>query len=296
MARIIHTLASLLAPLVGREPHLEVVDEHVDDDGDQSLIVIGHRALRRGEMLRAAASSVESPRRTVTVAQNQVQVGECNSCGVPKRMQDGVVIAQCGCGGGSQAFAAATAAGRAGGSGIIPDPMSGCYPRSLCDGRTGQLRSDNWGAMVRGSRMQQAPYVDPYYDSVWMDDIWSTPTLVTAGTTVNLTMAPTAGTFALFYYDIVAVDPTTQIAQVDWRAARPRIESCPVPCSTGTNPALAQFVMKVPEACCGKPLVAWLDEVSRNTPLVIPFTNNQAAGDLLVQVGGRGYCCNERIC
>ena len=288
MARIITAPAHLLAPIFDRADNLEVADH---DDDEQSRIVIGHRVLQRGAMLKGAAQSVTKPQTTV-------QIGECSDCGVPGKMQNGVVIAQCGCGvGGSRAFAAAASAGHGnGGSGVVPDPMTGCYPRSICDSRTMAFKSDSWGQMLRNSRMSQTPYADPFYDSVWMDEIWSTPTLVGPGLTVNLTLAPTAGTFALFYYDILAVDPTTQVAQVDWRAARPRIESCPVPCSTGTQAALAQFVMKVPESCCGKPLVAWLDEVSRNTPLVIPFTNNQASGDLLVQVGGRGYCCNERIC
>jgi hypothetical protein len=290
MARIITALAHMLSPIFDRETHLEVADR--DRDDEQSRIVIGHRQLKRGEMLRAAAP-VQKPQTTVQIG----DCGNCTDCGVPNKIQNGVVIAQCGCGvGGSRAFAAAASAGHGSGGAMVPDPMTGCYPRSICDNRTMAFKSESWGAMLRNSRMNQTPYVDPFYDSVWMDEIWSTPTTVGPGLTVNLTLAPTAGTFALFYYDILAVDTTTQVAQVDWRAARPRIESCPVPCSTGTSAALAQFVMKVPEACCGKPLVAWLDEVSRNTPLVIPFTNNQAAGDLLVQVGGRGYCCNERIC
>lgn len=264
---------------------------------EQHSIVIGNRNLQRGAMLRGAAA--QRP-------QSQVTIAACGECGKPgQRRQDGVVIAQCSCGtGAARAFAAAppssvpTPGGMPGNysANPFPDPMPGCYPRSLCDPRTNVLQSSNFASMLRASRMQQAPYVDPWYDWVWMDEILSDVTTVGAGLTVNVELQPEAGTFALFYYDIIAVDPTTQVQQVDWRAARPRIEGCPVPCSSGTTAALSQLIMKVPEGCCGQPLVAWIDEESRNTPLITPVTNNQAAGDLSVQIRGRGYCCNLRIC
>jgi hypothetical protein len=276
---------------------------------EQTVIVVGSpRSQRRGAMLRDAARP--NAQQTVTVA-------ACGSCGTAGKVQDGIVIAQCGCGGGmaqSMMVDSSAPGGNGGGfgsyglggggnlvanpPGVTPpcDPWAGCYPRSICDMRTMRFKSNSWAEMLRASRMARQPYQDPYYDSIWMDTILSPITTVAAGVTVDIPLQPTAGTFALFYYEIIAVDPTTQVQQVDWRSRRPRIEGCPVPCSTGDQDELAQLTMKVPESCCGIPLVAWVDEESRNTPLLTSVTNNQAAGDLLFQVKGRGYCCNERIC
>jgi hypothetical protein len=254
------------------------------------------RGIRIGDRVRGRRRTLQA----TTRPESQVTIAACGSCGVPNKIEEGIVIAQCGCNGGA-ARAFATSAGAAGGPGSLvanpyPDPMPGCYPRSLCDARSMRLKSESWAEMLRRSRMEQMPYEDPYYDSVWMDEIFSAVTTVTAGSTVNIELQPDAGTFALFYYEVIAVDPTTQVQQVDWRAARPRVEGCPVPCSSGDVAALAQFVMKVPEGCAGRPLVAWLDERSKDVPLSMPFTNNQGAGDLSVQLHGIGYCCNERIC
>jgi len=180
--------------------------------------------------------------------------------------------------------------------GDIPPCNPGCYPRSACDIRSGFFRYTTYAEQLRNSRMRKAPWSDPYYDSIYMDTLLSAITTVAAGASVDIPVTPTAGTFAAFYYEIVAVDPTTGVAQVDWTAGQPRVEGCPVPCGTGDQEALSQFVQKVPEACCGNPLAAWLDEERAGTPLLVPFTNTQAAGDLSVQIRLRGYCCNNRIC
>lgn len=307
-------IASLLAAIAGPrrdddEPASSLDLFALADEGlivpasrEQHVIVIGEtaRASRRGKMLRDA----QRPN-----AQQTVTVAACGSCGVAGKVQDGIVIAQCGCGGGMPVSytsgvdsSAPVNPGFSGAGGFVAnppgigDPWPGCFPRSLCDARTMAFKSKSWAEMLRNSRMARCPYQDPYYDSIWMDTLLSDITTVAAGARVDIPLQPTAGTFALFYYEIIAVDPTTQVQQVDWRSRRPRIEGCPVPCSTGDQDELAQFTMKVPEACCGVPLVAWIDEESRNTPLLTNVINNQAAGDLLFQVKGRGYCCNERIC
>lgn len=270
---------------------------------EQFKISIGQTAReRRRANLLAAARQPAGAR-----AESQVTIAACGSCGTPATTdQRGIAVAQCGCSTNTlfNAVGPSSVPLNPSGAGSLvanpmptyPDPMPGAYPAALCDRRTGVLRSDSWSSMLRNSRMARLPYQDPYYDSVWMDEILSDRTTVAAGVSVDIELTPTAGTFALFYLEIVAVDPTTQVEQVDWTAARARVEGCPVPCSSGDTEALAQFVMKVPESCCGIPIVAWLDEESRNTPLIVPFTNRQAAGDLLVQLRGRGYCCNERIC
>lgn len=261
---------------------------------EQHEIVIGGRVLQRGQVLRG-----NQQRSQARVSVSGCTNGEC------------IAIGQCGCGGavsyassgvpvpggngmnGSGNFTANPPGTGPGGGGLQCTP--GCYPRSACD-PDGRFRYEDYATALRNARMQKMPYVDPYFDSIWMQSIYSAVTTVAAGASVDIPLSPVAGTFALFYYDIVAVDPTTQVSQVDWRAGQPRIEGCPVPCGSGEVQALSQFVQKVPEACCGNPLIAWLDRPSEDTPLNVPFTNNQAAGDLLVQVRGRGYCCSTRIC
>lgn len=254
---------------------------------EDNTIRIGIRELQRGALVRS----------------NVVTKACCGECGLQ--------IGQCGCNG-AVSYASAPDTGAPGGLGQYglggaggfmatpgdgPPPCNpGCFPRSACDVRSGLFLYQSYSEQLRASRMRKMPYADPYYDSIHMDTIFSAVTTVGPGVSVDIPLFPTAGTFALFYYEIVAVEPLTQVQQVDWRAGQPRVEGCPVPCGTGDVEALSQFVMKVPEACCGTPLAAWLDRESENTPLVTPFTNNQAAGDLLVQIRGRGYCCNTRVC
>lgn len=258
---------------------------------EQHQIMIGARMLQRGQVLRENAQR--------TQARVRIAEGAC-ACG------SNIAIGQCSCSAGMPTSFASSAGGNGNGfgsagayvanppgGGIICTP--GCYPRSACD-PDGRFRYDDYASRLRDARIQKTPYADPYFDSIWMQSIYSAVTTVPAGTSVDIPLTPVNGTFALFYYDIVAVDPTTQVAQVDWRAGQPRVEGCPVPCGSGDVEALSQFVQKVPEACCGNPLVAWLDRPSEDTPLNVPVTNNQAAGDLLFQVRGRGYCCSTRIC
>lgn len=250
----------------------------------QHSIVIGNRSLRRGAMLQGGNFGKSAPRVNIGAA-----CGEC-----------GVAIGQCSCS--AMPTAAAYAPPSDLPSNLPPNiytPAPGCFPAAACDSR-GMFRTSTFSEALRNSRMRQAPYVDPAYDSMFMDtivsDLAAASSTVAAGASGTVELLPVAGTFALFYWEIVAVDPTTQVQQVDWRAGTPRVEGCPVPCGAGDRMMLPAFIQKVPEACCGQPLVAWLDRPSEDTPLQVPVQNNQAAGDLLFQVRGRGYCCSTRIC
>jgi hypothetical protein len=258
---------------------------------EQHEIKIGEQTrLQRRRIAGATARAAQESKGLVTIA-------GCGECGLK--------IGQCSCSNGSaRAFASAPGAGggMGGGSGNyvatpfdVPTPGPGCYPRSACD-RDSRFVTRTYAEVLRDSRMAKAPYMDPYYDSIYMDELVSEPTTLPAAVTTNIEVTPQFGTFAAFYYEIVVVDPNTQVQQVDWRSARPRVEGCPVPCGSGDTLSLAQLVQKVPEACCGNPLVAWLDESARNVPLIVPVANNQAAGDLLGQVRLRGYCCSNRVC
>lgn len=179
-------------------------------------------------------------------------------------------------------------------TGCLPTP--GCYPLNACSAKREFKLVTYWDIIRKETRCRRAPYTDMAMDWVDMDYIVSPITTIGAGLTVPVNVQPSNGTFAVFYWDIVVVDPTTQVSQVDWRVDHPRVEGCPVPCAQPVGPMLSQFVQKVPEACCGNPLVAWLDRASENLPLTVSVTNNQAAGDLLAQVRVRGYCCSTRIC
>lgn len=184
----------------------------------------------------------------------------------------------------------------AGGWVVVPDVRPGGYPARLCD-RMGQ--PVGWGRAMREVMMRgyQEPYVDPGYDMANMDTLYSDIVTATPGVPITIPTSPEVGTFAAFYYSVVAVDPATQVSQVDWRITRPSVIGCPTPCAN-PGPILAQFVMRAQDnGCCpGIPMTAFLDERTRNVPLSTPFTNNQAAGDLLVQIEVRGYCCSDRIC
>jgi hypothetical protein len=249
-------------------------------------LAIGGRDLARGKpgaLLRATSA-----------AARRSDSSSCRDCGL--------AIGQCGCGGGSLMAMAPDSSAPGNGLGYSANPSGlppctpGCYPRSACD-RFGNFRQQSFSEAMRNTNWNgRRPYADPRLDAIEMDTLLSPPTTVAAGATVNIEVTPISGTFVAFYWEIVAVDPATQVQQVDWRAGQPRIEGCPVACGTGDEMALAQLVQKVPEACCGNPLVAYLDRASEDTPLQIPFTNNQAAGDLLVQVRLRGFCCSTRIC
>lgn len=268
----------------------------VDVDEEQHAIAIGDRQRNRGKMLTANAERARTRVRVTSTTEDDTE--EC--------AQHGVAIGQCGCGTAGRTMMASTGAptgrglagsftanppGGGGGRDIPTDWLCrpGCYPEDATP--FGMRR-----ALLEASRMGRTPYIDPRMDAVEMDTLVSDVTAVGAGLTVNIEVSPVQGTFAAFYWEIVAIDPTTQVSQVDWRADTPRVEGCPVPCQTGTGPTLSQFVTKVPEACCGQPGVFWLDKRSEDSPLVIPFTNNQAAGDLHVQVRLRGYCCSSKIC
>jgi hypothetical protein len=246
------------------------------------------RALKRGQTLR------REPQRGI------VEIESCGDCGLQ--------VGACGCNGSAPTMYASSGvpngaplggtvvANPGGGDIYIPPPGAGCFPQRMCD-RDGRFAYQTYREIMRReSRMKRAPYADPWLDLVEMDTLYSAPTTIAAGATTNVEVQPTAGTFAVYYWDIVVVDPTTQVQQVDWRAGQPRIEGCPIPCVGTDQPALAQFVMKVPENCCGQPLVAWIDRASEDLPLQIPVTNNQASGDILAQVRVRGYCCSTRIC
>lgn len=233
--------------------------------------------------------------------------------------QHKIAIGQCGCGGGSRTVAMVMAPttqpadgrviqtvpaqiatnpfdpGNAGGWVAIPPISRGGYPQRLCDAYGQPV---GWNRAMREVMAQgkQEPYLDPAYDWANMDVIYSAVITATPGVAVDVDLSPEIGTFALFYYRIVALDPTTQVEQVDWRlAARPQVPGCPIPCSSG-GVILSPFVRASPEACCGIPLSAFLDERTRNVPLRASFLNTQAAGNLDVQIEGRGYCCSDRIC
>jgi hypothetical protein len=276
MSTKIRNIAAVLATTI---PH-DIADE-------QHEIAIGDRQRQRGRVLREAAQN------RVTIAGNS-----CDQCGV--------AIGQCACNGaGARSFAStgvplpptgsdsytANPPGGGGGRDIPGEWLCrpGCYSR---DATPFGMRK----ALLEASRMRRTPYCDPQMDAIEMDTLVSAVTTVAAGVTVDIEVSPVSGTFAAFYYEIVAVDPTTQVSQVDWRAGTPRIEGCPVPCQTNTEPMLSQFVQKVPEACCGQPGIFWLDKRSEDSPLLVPFTNNQAAGDLDVQIRLRGYCCSTKVC
>ncbi len=281
MAKIITTLIAALGGF-GR-------------NDEQHEIAIGGRVLQRGQVLRQNQQRTQARVQVAGGCQNGdcIAIGQCSCAGGPTLFASSGVPIPGGGMNGAGDYVANPPGGP--GNGGFPTCTPGCYPRSACD-PDGRFMFDSYSQQLRRSRMRKLPYTDPYFDSIWMDTIYSAVTTVAAGASVDIPLQPTAGTFALFYWDIVAVDPTTQVSQVDWRAGQPRVEGCPVPCGSGDVEALSQFVQKVPEACCGLPLIAWLDRPSEDTPLNVPFTNNQAAGDLLVQVRGRGYCCSTRIC
>lgn len=273
---------------------------------------MGERTWTRGGLLRDTAA-----RQNMIAAAKKEADNECGQCRL--------AIGQCSCNGGAQRQGTVMLAVQqpttgvagdrfpgvlipggavnsgqgalvadAGGWVVVPPVGPGGYPKSLCDSfgvPTG------WSRAMREVMMmgKQEPYVDSAYDWANMDTLYSDITTVGPGATVTIPTSPEIGTFAAFYYNVLAVDPTTQVQQVDWRVTRPSVTGCPVPCSN-PGPILAQFVQRVPEACCGIPLTAFMDERSRNVPLNTPFTNNQAAGDLLVQIEVRGYCCSSRIC
>lgn len=245
----------------------------------EDRIRIAGRNLSRGAL-------VPSNRETVT---RQC----CGDCGLQ--------IGQCGCAmPTSMMVDSSVPGGSGGGFGLVANPdvpqcNPGCFPRSACDVRSGLFLYESYSQQLRSSRMRKTPYADPSYDCIFMDTIFSAITTALPGVPIDIPLFPTAGTFALFYYEIVAVDPTTQVQQVDYTSGQPRVEGCPVPCGSGDVQALAQLT-EPPQGFCGIPLVAWLDRESENTPLIVPFTNNQAAGNLSVQVKGRGYCCNTRVC
>lgn len=250
----------------------------------QFKISIGNRQLARGQAMVGQR------------AQATVRIASCGTCGVQ--------IGDCNCNRGGATSYTSTGAGGStpgGGGNFTSNPGSpppcdpGCYPRSACNA-DGSFAYASYAERLRQSSMHKCPHEDPRWDDMHMQRLLSEPTTVAAGVTADVEVSPVAGTFAAFYWGILAVDPATQVEQVDWRAGTPRIEGCPVPCGSGITNSLAQLVMRVPEACCGHPFVAWLDRRAEDTPLLVSVTNNQAAGDLLFQVELRGYCCSTRIC
>lgn len=220
----------------------------------------------------------------------------CVSCGV--------AIGECGCGGRAstviESMAGLPQTQRSnGGSGVPLPEDNGDWPNNwLC--RAGCFPADatpfGMRRAMRSLRGRRMPYLDPRMDAIDMDQLVSAVTTVTAGTTTNVELTPANGTFLAFYWSIVAVASDTQVQSVDWRAGTPRIEGCPLPCQQPDEPQLSQFVMKVPEGCCGQTGVFWLDKRSEDSPLITPFTNNQGAGDLLVQLKVYGFCCSQKIC
>lgn len=281
------------------------------------------REILRGQGVRPAPARVGQRPRAQVVSDTEV----CEDCGI--------AIGACGCGGGmatgsvtsrgstvmpagtvfggvqagvgvnrAQAAAdararaeqaaaeaaAAEAAAQASGDwtvGLQPNP--GCYPRGM------HRTLDAFGVMLADQAGRPAPYSDPIYDFCNMDSLYSDITDVAAGATVNITVEPNQGTFGAFYWDIVAVDDATGVEVNDWENDQPFVQGCPTPCDVN-GPILAQFSQQTPEQCCGKPFRAFLDEESRNAPLNIPFTNNQGAGTMRVQVRVRGYCCSSKVC
>lgn len=270
------------------------------------------RNLNRGQLLQRESDRRASMRNGLAIGDRSVDDNVANACG-----QCRLAIGQCSCsGGGASRVMLATSNPRgipqggggtlvadlgpttpppdAGGWTVIPPVGRGCYPLKLCNDHgvpTGWSRAMG-EVMAMG---KQEPYIDTAYDWANMDVLYSDLITATPGVAVNVDVSPEQGTFAMFYYSLVAVDPTTQVSQVDWRITRPSVPGCPSPCNT-PGPILSQFVSNNPESCCGIPLTAFLDKRNENVPLRTPFTNNQAAGDLLVQMQVRGYCCSTRIC
>jgi len=258
----------------------------------------------------------EGNRRVMMLAAESAAANECTQCKL--------AIGQCGCNGGPRmpgsmaasmplmpstgiadsrfpGVMAGVGVNEAAASGlsaqgwtVVPPVARGGYPRTLCD-QYGQ--PVGWSRAMREvmAAGKMEPYQDPGYDFTNMDVIYSVPLDVLPGVSTNVDLSPEIGTFALFYYRIVALDPTTRVEQVDWEVSRPQVPGCPVPCST-SGQILSPFVRTSPENMCGIPLTAFLDERVRNVPLRTAFLNTQAAGNLTVQIEGRGYCCSERIC
>lgn len=248
---------------------------------------MARRDLARGAMLGGSGPS-----------QMKVTIAACGACG---STTDGIAIGSCGCGGGSP-----TSMAYGGGSNIplpggnftsnpggpmppgndVWDCNPGCYPRGYTQTR--------YMDALRGNLMSR-PGWNPYFDWLTMNSLYSAVVTALPGVPVDIDIAPANGTFAAFYWEIVAIDPATGVQSVDWQVQTPTVVGCPVDCET-TEPILAPLVIKVPEACCGNPFAAWLDRASENVPLRVTFTNNQAAGNLSVQVRLRGICCSTRIC
>lgn len=164
----------------------------------------------------------------------------------------------------------------------------GCYPR--------ECTASLYALALREHGWRKQPYTDPLYDYCNMSPIYSEFVDIEPGETVEVQVSPRNGTMAAYYYTIVAVDADTGIDTVDYTYRQPYVDGCPVPCSSGDQDILPKFGEHVPDACCGTPLTAWLDRRSEDVPLNIPITNNQATGNIRVQVEVRGYCCSTRIC
>jgi len=186
----------------------------------------------------------------------------------------------------AEAAAAAAAAGDWT-QGMKPNP--GCYPR----GMQGNLNA--FGQMLTGQSWRPEPYQDSNYDFCNMDSLYSDIVLALPGVPISLEVAPNQGTFGAFYWDIVAIDDATGVEVSNWRIEQPAVRNCPTPCDVN-GPILGQFAATTPDACCGKPIRAFLDEESKNAPLEVTFTNGQAAGNMRVQVRVRGYCCSTKVC
>jgi hypothetical protein len=244
--------------------------------------------LRRERAAQAASSN--SARRPTPAAD------ECST--------HGVAIGECGCnGGGARPFQNYTGMAVNAAAPAVPamaDPNvagnwtvyqrcnPGCYPKALRQWSqyTDALREHAW---------RPEPYSDPMYDWLHMDTLYSDFITLLPGVSTNIDISPEAGTFAVYYYSVSIVDPTTQVSQVDWQIEQPSVPGCPTPCNVN-GPILPAFVERVPQSCCGVPVVAWLDRRSENLPLRTVATNNQAAGNLTAQIQVRGYCCSTRIC
>lgn len=249
--------------------------------------------------VRAGASQSSSVARRRPVV--EVAGADCGQCGI--------AIGQCACSGGPTKVmyvqgppptGAGSSVPNGGASGsLVADIAPGwddCEPTKGCYARTwDKAGSDSWGGIIATHAHRPAPYMDPTYDFANMDVLYSAIVTVAAGTTVDIPVSPNNGTFAGFYYNVVAVDPTTRVSQDDWSTGTPNVPGCPVACEP-VGPRLSQYSQRVPESCCGIPIRAFLDESFRNSPLNVPFTNNQDAGDLLVQVEVRGYCCSTKRC
>lgn len=152
------------------------------------------------------------------------------------------------------------------------------------------------------------PYMNAVRDCLCMVELPSQRVTVGAAGTATLLIAPQAGWFFAFYFDInvnrPGVAPSNPVVPPgEYLIERPRVRGCPPsPCipppATGTAqtiPMSGNF-LAAPQTCsgCGRPFIAVIPNLSNGTPLEINLSG--LAQNDVAQAIVRGFCFDTRIC